>query len=115
MAADEEDCVSYACECVRLAALTDDEVIRHHLLELARHWIAMREKEYSDACVTPQPGRGASHRGRDRVARSNDPGKTKPRRGSGVLLCRDAIGRGDRGLMPESVPRPISRAQMSKG
>ena len=49
MAADEEDCVSYACECVRLAALTDDEVIRHHLLELARHWIAMREKEYSDA------------------------------------------------------------------
>lgn len=42
-------------------------------------------------------------------------GKTKPRRGSGVLLCRDAIGRGDRGLMPESVPRPISRAQMSKG
>jgi hypothetical protein len=56
MAADEEDCVSYACECVRLAALTDDEVIRRHLLELARHWIAMREKEYSDARVTPQGG-----------------------------------------------------------
>jgi hypothetical protein len=43
------------------------------------------------------------------------PGKTKPRRGSGVLLCRDAIGRGIGGLMPESVPRPISHAQMSKG
>jgi hypothetical protein len=25
--------------------------------------------------------------------RSHDLGKTKPRRGSGVLLCRDAIGR----------------------
>ena len=45
-------------------------------------------------------------------ARSRE-NKTPP--GSGVLLCRDAIGRGDRGLMPESVPRPISRAQMSKG
>jgi hypothetical protein len=62
MAADEEDCVSYACECVRLAALTDDEVIRHHLLELARHWIAMREKEYSDAPVTPQGGQSEAAR-----------------------------------------------------
>jgi hypothetical protein len=26
MAADEDDCVSYACECVRLAGLTDDDV-----------------------------------------------------------------------------------------
>jgi hypothetical protein len=55
MAADENDCVSYACECVRLAALTDEAEIRNNLLELARHWIAMREKEYSDARVTPSP------------------------------------------------------------
>jgi hypothetical protein len=43
MAADEDDCVSYACECVRLAGLTDDDVIREQLLKLARHWIAARE------------------------------------------------------------------------
>jgi hypothetical protein len=43
MAADEDDCVSYACECVRLAGLTDDEVIREELLKLARYWIAARE------------------------------------------------------------------------
>jgi hypothetical protein len=43
MAADEDDCVSYACECVRLAGLTDDDVIREELLKLARHWIAARE------------------------------------------------------------------------
>jgi hypothetical protein len=56
MAVDEDDCISYACECVRLAALSDDEVIHKNLLELARHWIAMRGKEYSDARVTPQGG-----------------------------------------------------------
>ena len=49
MAADKEDCVSYACECVRLAGLIDDEELRRHLLELARQWLAMREREYSDA------------------------------------------------------------------
>jgi len=27
LAADEDDCVSYACECVRLAGLTDDEPV----------------------------------------------------------------------------------------
>jgi hypothetical protein len=27
MAADEDDCVSYACECLRLAGLTDDEPV----------------------------------------------------------------------------------------
>jgi hypothetical protein len=43
MAADEDDCVSYACECVRLAGLTEDEVIREELLKLARHWIAARK------------------------------------------------------------------------
>jgi hypothetical protein len=41
MAADEDDCVSYACECVRLAGLTDDEVI----------WIAVREIDYGDTGV----------------------------------------------------------------
>ena len=52
MAADEDDCVSYACECVRLAGLTDDDVIREQLLKLARHWIAAREIDYNDAGVT---------------------------------------------------------------
>jgi hypothetical protein len=46
MATDEDDCVSYACECVRLAGLTDDEVIREELLKLARYWIAAREIDY---------------------------------------------------------------------
>jgi hypothetical protein len=45
LAADEDDCVSYACECVRLAGLTDDEVMREQLLKLARH--AAREIDYS--------------------------------------------------------------------
>jgi hypothetical protein len=55
MAADEDDCVSYACECVRLAGLTDDEVIREQLLKLARHWIAAREIDYSDTGVATSP------------------------------------------------------------
>jgi hypothetical protein len=55
MAADEDDCVSYACECVRLAGLTDDDVIREQLLKLARHWIAAREIDYNDAGVTAFP------------------------------------------------------------
>jgi len=41
--------IVYACECVRLAKLTDDEELRRHLLELARQWLAMREREYTDA------------------------------------------------------------------
>jgi len=57
MAADEDDCVSYACECVRLAGLTDDEVIREQLLKLARYWIAAREIDYSDTGATPSPSR----------------------------------------------------------
>jgi hypothetical protein len=53
MTADKDyDCVSYACECARLAALTDDEELRRHLLKLARQWLAMREREYSDTRVT---------------------------------------------------------------
>jgi hypothetical protein len=32
-------CVDYACECVRLAALTDDPDIRAELLEVARSWM----------------------------------------------------------------------------
>jgi hypothetical protein len=51
------DCVSYACECVRLAALTEDEIIREELLKLARYWIAARESEYSDEGVAAFPSR----------------------------------------------------------
>jgi hypothetical protein len=57
MAADEDDCVSYACECVRLAGLTDDEVIRERLLKLARDWIAVREIDYGDTGVATSPSR----------------------------------------------------------
>jgi hypothetical protein len=57
MAADKDDCVSCACECVRLAGRTDDEVIREELLKLARHWIAAREIDYSDTGVAASPSR----------------------------------------------------------
>jgi hypothetical protein len=57
IAADEDDCVSYACECVRLAGLTDHDVIREQLLKLARHWIAATEIDSNDAGVTAFPSR----------------------------------------------------------
>jgi hypothetical protein len=54
MAADEDDCVSYACECVRLAVLTDDEVIREELLKLARCWIVVAAMRW--ARIRPEIG-----------------------------------------------------------
>jgi hypothetical protein len=36
----DERCIGYARECVRLAGLTEDEVLREQLLNLARNWMA---------------------------------------------------------------------------
>jgi len=35
----DKECMSHAAECVRLAGLTDDVVIRDQLLDLAQDWI----------------------------------------------------------------------------
>ena len=48
MAADEDDCVSYACECA------DDEVIREELLKLARYWIVVAAMRW--ARIRPEIG-----------------------------------------------------------
>jgi hypothetical protein len=39
MATDQE-CLDFARECVRLAAMTSDQDMRDHLLTLARQWMA---------------------------------------------------------------------------
>jgi hypothetical protein len=36
----DKECTEYARECVRLAALTDDQQIREQLLSMAREWMA---------------------------------------------------------------------------
>jgi hypothetical protein len=38
--ASDEDCVSCARECVRLAELTDEQEVREQLFALARDWMA---------------------------------------------------------------------------
>ena len=43
--ASQKDCIEFALQCQRLAALrNDDPQLREHLLELAREWIAMAER-----------------------------------------------------------------------
>ena len=40
------DCIEFAQQCERLAALcADDEQLREHLLGLAREWLAMAQQE----------------------------------------------------------------------
>jgi len=53
MAAEENDCVSYGCKCVRLAALPTTQ--KTAITSSNSPMIAMREKEYGDARVTPSP------------------------------------------------------------
>jgi hypothetical protein len=36
----DEECVDYARECVRLAALCSDQEVREQLLQMARNWMA---------------------------------------------------------------------------
>jgi hypothetical protein len=36
-----KECVDYARECVRLAELTKDAELRHHLLNMARAWMSV--------------------------------------------------------------------------
>lgn len=37
---DDDDCIGYARECVRLAGLTQDPELRDQLLNMAREWMA---------------------------------------------------------------------------
>jgi hypothetical protein len=53
-------CVDYACECVRLAALTDDPDIRAELLEVARSWMQEAQQVGSDANVALAYSGGAT-------------------------------------------------------
>jgi hypothetical protein len=54
MATDEE-CVEYARECVRLAALATDQELRDQLLQMARNWMAeaMHERCKDAVALTP--------------------------------------------------------------
>jgi hypothetical protein len=61
MAVDKDDCVSYACECVRLAGLTDDEVIREQLLRLAVTG-SLRGKSITATRAWPPPPHAAKAR-----------------------------------------------------
>ena len=56
MASDEE-CVSCARECMRLAELTDEQTIREQLIALARDWMAAATHD-RDVLVFP-PSRRA--------------------------------------------------------
>jgi len=40
-----DECVSYARDCVRLAEFTKDEYIREQLLNMAREWMAQAMRE----------------------------------------------------------------------
>jgi hypothetical protein len=41
----DEECISYARECVRLAGLTQDGELREQLLDMARQWMAQAMHE----------------------------------------------------------------------
>ena len=58
MLVSQQACVDYACECVRLAALTDDADIRAQLLEMARNWKHEAQQMCSDARWPPPFRRG---------------------------------------------------------
>jgi hypothetical protein len=45
----DKECMSYAAECVRLAGLTDNVIIRDQLLDLAQDWIFAAQR-------APSPG-----------------------------------------------------------
>ena len=38
---DNDDCIAYARECVRLAGLIEDQDIRERLLNMGRKWMAV--------------------------------------------------------------------------
>ena len=45
----DDECVSYARDCVRLSELTKDEYIREQLLNMAREWMAQANARTEDA------------------------------------------------------------------
>ena len=46
--ANDRECIDYACECIRLAGLTDDAEIRDRLMAMARAWMTMAGREGCD-------------------------------------------------------------------
>jgi hypothetical protein len=48
---DDDDCIGYARECVRLAGLTQDPELQDQLLDMAREWMATAMHE----AKTPKP------------------------------------------------------------
>jgi hypothetical protein len=52
---DDDDCIGYARECVRLAGLTQDPELRDQLLNMAREWMATAMHEAKG----PTPARSA--------------------------------------------------------
>jgi hypothetical protein len=57
----DKECTEYARECVRLAALTDDQQIREQLLSMAREWMAtaMHEDGPTAPGIVRRSGRAA--------------------------------------------------------
>ena len=53
---DNDDCIAYARECVRLAGLIEDQDIRERLLTMGREWmaVAMGEKTMSEPKTLPK-------------------------------------------------------------
>jgi hypothetical protein len=62
----DEECIGYARECVRLAGLTKDQVLREQLLDMARNWMAeaMHEKQ------PPPAGRAVGDRSIEEAGRA---------------------------------------------
>ena len=54
MATDQE-CLDFARECVRLAAMTSDQDMRDHLLTLARQWMTSAGRK--DRTAEPPTGK----------------------------------------------------------
>jgi hypothetical protein len=49
--ASEKECMDHVSECVRLASLTDNIVVRDQLVELAKGWISAAQQEQRVAQV----------------------------------------------------------------
>jgi len=54
---EDDDCIGYARECVRLSGLTQDPELREQLLNMAREWMAtaMHEAKTPKPKSLPQP------------------------------------------------------------
>ena len=59
MSTTDDECVSYARDCVRLAGLAKDEQLREQLLNMAREWMAaaMHERKAPESKSASTIGR----------------------------------------------------------